>query len=329
MRVRLIVPASVDEPTGGNLYDLALARALRSACDTVQVRPCEAAALDAVLEERWTGATLVDGLLACPHPQSVARRDVGVLVHMSSALEGGLPARRRARLDQLERQALRQARVVIATSTWSAEYLARHHGVSTVAVARPGTEPAQLEPGSEPPLILHLAALLPHKDQLGVVSALSRLQHLPWRARLAGSLDRDAGYASAVADAVRRAGLLGRIDLPGTLDRQRAWRGVNLALLPSRVETFGMVVTEALARGIPAVVSEGGAAEALGTTLTGQRPGVVVPAADVGRLTAALLRWLTDRDHRDVLRAAALARRSALTGWDVTAQDVREALRGA
>jgi glycosyltransferase involved in cell wall biosynthesis len=327
MRVRLVVPANVDEPTGGNLYDLALARALRSGGDTVQVRPCEVADLDAVLEERWTGATLVDGLLACPHPHSVARHRVGVLVHLSLALEGGLPARRRAQLDRLERQTLRQAGVVIATSTWSAGHLSRHHGLSTVVVARPGTESAELEPGSDPPLLLHLAALLPNKDQLGLVSALSRLQHLPWRARLAGSLDRDPGYASAVADAVRRAGLLGRIDLPGTMDRERAWSGVNLALLPSRVETFGMVVTEALARGIPAVVTQGGAAEALGTTSTGQRPGVVVPAADVDHLTAALLRWLTDRDHRDALRAAALGRRNSLTGWDVTAQQVREALR--
>lgn len=326
MRIRLVVPANVEQPTGGNRYDLALAGALRAGGDTVQMRPCEPADLEAVLEERWTGATLVDGLLACPRPGIVQRSRVGVLVHMPLALETGLPDQRRAELDRLEREALQHASVVIATSRWSARHLARHHGVPAPLVAPPGTEPAPLEPGSDPPLLLHLAALLPHKDQLGVVGALSRVRDLPWQARLAGPSDRDLCYAAAVTGAVRRAGLIDRVDLPGTVDRERAWRGVNLALLPSRAETFGMVVTEALARGIPAVVSEGGAAEALGATATGQRPGVVVPPGDPRGLAEALRRWLTDPGHRDLLRTAAQARRGTLTGWDVTARRVREAL---
>lgn len=325
MRIRLVVPANVHEPTGGNRYDLALAAALRAAGDTVELRACAPAALETVLEP-CSGVTLLDGLLACPQPAAVAERGVGVLVHLPLALEGGLPPHRRAQLDRLEGETLRQAAAVIATSSWSADHLAGHHGLSGVAVARPGTEPAPLEQGSDPPLMLHLAALLPDKDQLGVVSALSRLKHLPWRARLAGPADRDPAYAAAVADAVRHAGLLDRVELPGTMEREQAWAGVDLALLPSRVETFGMVVTEGLARGIPAVVCEGGAEEALGTTPTGQRPGVVVPTGDVDALAAALLRWLTERDHRDALRAAAVARRDTLTGWDVTAEQVRQAL---
>ena len=38
MRLRLVVPLDVDEPTGGNVYDLALADALRRAGDHIEGR---------------------------------------------------------------------------------------------------------------------------------------------------------------------------------------------------------------------------------------------------------------------------------------------------
>ena len=64
---------------------------------------------------------------------------------------------------------------------------------------------------------------------------------------------------------------------PGALTGARldaVWAATDLLLLTSASETFGMVVTEALARGIPAVVTGGtGAVEALlGETLTAARP---------------------------------------------------------
>ena len=59
-------------------------------------------------------------------------------------------------------------------------------------------------------------------------------------------------------------------------------------------ETYGLVVTEALARGIPAVVSAGGPAEALGNVLQGQQPGALVAPADTDQLAQVLRHWLTD-----------------------------------
>jgi glycosyltransferase involved in cell wall biosynthesis len=325
VRLRLVVPADVDMPTGGNVYDLALADALRAGGDVVEVLRCTPAELAGVLTEAWDGPTLVDGLLACPQPQALARAAVAVLVHMPLALDTALAPDRAARLDRSERRALRAAAGVIATSQWSADYLRRRHGLVDVAVARPGVEPAPVSSGSDPPLLVHLAALQPLKDQLGVVAALGPLRHLPWHARLAGPTDRDPAYTAAVRRAVAAAGLGDRVDIPGALPRDCAWAGADLALLPSRVEGFGMVVTEALARGVPAVVSEGGAAEALGIG-DGEPAGVVVPPGDVAALEAALQRWLTDAEHRHRLRAAALSRRATLEPWEATARRVRAAL---
>jgi glycosyltransferase involved in cell wall biosynthesis len=326
LRLRLVVPADVEAPTGGNAYDLALAAALRAQGDEVAMVRCDPVGLGATLAEAWDGATLVDGLLACPQPNVVAAAGVGVLVHMPLALETGLTSDRAARLDRLEGEALRAARWVVTTSQWSARHVTRHYGIASVAVAPPGVDPAPVAEGSDPPLLVHLAALLPHKDQLGLVSALALLRDLPWQARLAGPTDRDPAYADRVRDAVRGAGLCDRVLVTGAVSRDTAWAGADLALLPSRVESFGMVVTEALARGVPAVVAEGGAVEALGRTPSGEVPGAVVPPADPAALADVLRRWLTDRAFRDRTRHAALERRATLVGWETTAQKVRTAL---
>jgi len=326
LRLWLVVPADVDRPTGGNAYDLALAGALRAGGAEVMVTRCEPAGLETVLPETWDGPTLVDGLLACPQPQVVAEAGVGVLAHMPLALETGLPRGRAAELDRLEGEALRAARWVVTTSHWCARYVTEHHGVARVTVATPGVDPAPVSAGSDPPLLVHLAALLPNKDQLGVVAALSELADLPWQARLTGPTDRDPVYALRVRHAVRDAGLSDRVRVTGTMTREAAWAGADLALLPSRVESYGMVVTEALARGVPAVVGEGGAVEALGSAPTGEIPGAVVPPGDPSALASVLRRWLTEKAYRDATRRAALARRSTLEQWDVTAELVRTAL---
>jgi glycosyltransferase involved in cell wall biosynthesis len=329
LRLRFVVPADVDAPTGGNVYDRAVAEALRRSGDTVDLVRCETHALRSALERPWPGLTLVDGLLASPHPEVVARARTGVLVHMAMALQTGLEPERAAEIEQLERRALQAARPVIATSRWAARYLARQHGLRSVAVAAPGVDPADVMPGSDPPLLVHLAALLPHKDQLGVVAALSEVRDLPWRARLAGPVDRDTAYARSVQAAVAAADLAERIEIPGAMPRELAWSGADLALLPSLVEAYGMVVTEALARAIPAIVSAGGPAEALGYSPDGERPGVVIQPGDPAELALQLRRWLTDEGLRARLRSAAASRRSLLPGWDATARVIRSVLLDA
>lgn len=328
MRLRFVVPPDVDAPTGGNVYDLAAAEALGHAGHEVELTRAGHGELAALLATPWPGPTLVDGLLACRQPAAItdAAGPVSTLVHMPLAWDGGLEPTEAVALAAVEGAALRASAVVIATSQWSADYLRTHHRLTGVAIARPGVAPASPVGGSDPPLFVQVAALLPHKDQVGVVHALARLADLPWRARLVGDLDRDPAYADTVRDAIHAGGLGDRVELAGRLTRDAAWSGANLALLPSLAESYGLVVTEALARGIPAVVSEGGPAEALGHTPGGEVPGVVVPAGQVDALADALRGWLTDHAFRSALRVRAQASRSTLAGWDETARQLHAAL---
>jgi len=96
--------------------------------------------------------------------------------------------------------------------------------------------------------------------------------------------------------------------------------------VPSRTETYGLVIGEALARGIPAVVPAGtGAVEALHQGMTSHSdavPGTTVPPADPQSLAALLRSWLTDAPLRHAWRQAALAQRDTLPGWQQTAAAV-------
>ncbi len=150
---------------------------------------------------------------------------------------------------------------------------------------------------------------------------------------VAGPLESAPRFAEEVRAAAARAGLGERVRFAGpvtgaALDAVRA--DADLFVLPSRAEPYGMVVTEALARGVPVVASDvDGIPEALGRAPDGARPGLLVPPGDPAALASALRSWLTSPMLRAELRRAAVARRARLAGWDRTVELVAGALDAA
>ncbi|GAB3528383.1 glycosyltransferase family 4 protein [Arthrobacter monumenti] len=278
---------------------------------------------------------IVDGMIAAGCPRVVQNAvssgiDVRVLVHMPLALDTGLDADTAAALDRFEREALHAARGVIATSNWAANELRRRHGLSDVAVAAPGVDPAPLAQGSTPPLILQVGTISPVKNQLTTVAALARLTEFDWTARLIGPSGPDAGYLEQVRSAIREAGLGDRVELMGELtgtDLDDQWHAADISVLPSWAETYGMVVAESLARAVPVVVPTGtGAENTLGWDSEGRRPGFVVDPGSADDMAAALAGWLADASVRQSVRLAAENRRAMLTGWENTVQSVLRTL---
>jgi len=164
-----------------------------------------------------------------------------------------------------------------------------------------------------------------------LVEALATVTDLPWSCVCAGGLDRAPGYVDRLLRLTERRGLGGRVRFAGPLagdDLAANYAAADLAILASHAEPYGMVVTEALSRGIPVLATAvDGVPEALGRAPDGSVPGMLVPAADPTALAEALRRWLGEPDTRRRLRSAARDRRATLPGWEVTARAMAGALQ--
>jgi glycosyltransferase involved in cell wall biosynthesis len=219
---------------------------------------------------------------------------------------------------------------VVVTSEWTRDWLLDAYRLDPLRlrVAVPGTDPAPLTPGSDVGnRLLAVGPLSRGKGHDALVAALGRLEDLDWELACVGSLTVDREAVRDVELSAAATG--GRVCVTGPLVGQAleaAYASADLLVHPSRSETYGMVLTEALARGVPVLATRvGGTREALGNTSFGP-PGLLVTSGDPAALAAALRLWLTDEETRGRLGRAARARREGLATWDATVDRVQEAL---
>ena len=337
--LHVVAPAGVDDPrrpSGGNVYDRRLCQALTDRGWSVVLHqvtgswptptPADRRGLDALLDGLPDGSqVLVDGLVGSAVPDELERQQrrlrQAVLVHLP--LE-----------DAAERRALRSVHAVVATSSWTRQRLVSRAGLEPrcVSVAEPGVDPAPPADGTgHGGRLLCVGPVSAAKGHDLLLTALATLSEAEWTLTCVGPLDRETAFVSWFVDELRRRELLERVILTGPLSGDAlaaVYAGCDLLVLPSRRESYGMVVTEALARAVPAVVSDfGGLPATLARLGDGRLPGAVVH--DVDDLARALRCWLYDEEHRADLRDAAARRRSTLTGWPVTAARVAAAFGGA
>jgi glycosyltransferase involved in cell wall biosynthesis len=349
--VHVVVPDGVDDPSrpsGGNTYDRHLCRGFVSLGWSVHEhavpgnwpRPDAAslAALEGVVQRIPDDSlVLLDGLIASTAPEVLvapARRlCLVVLVHMPLGHrppgDGSHHTRRR------ERAVLSAAAAVVTTSEWSRRRLLELYPLPTdrVHVAEPGVDAADLAAGTAAGgALLCVAAVTFDKGHDVLLGALATTTDLAWHCVCVGSLDRDPTFVEGVRRRSLEGGLSDRVCFLGPrtgADLDRSYAAADLMVLASRTETYGMVVTEALARGLPVVAAEvGGLPAALGHGADGIRPGLLVAPGDSAALAAALRAWLGDGQLRGRLRRAARERRESLAGWSTTTSVVAGVLAG-
>ena len=158
-------------------------------------------------------------------------------------------------------------------------------------------------------VLLYVGRLSPEKGLPALVHAFRRAsaEHPDLRLALVGDGPARAAMGRALVGTPHR--LVG--PLTGR-DLAAAYASADLFCLPSATETFGQVVVEAAASGLPAIVlAAGGAAEQVVPGETG----LVVPDRDPAALTAAIGRLAGDADLRAAMGAHARARALRRPGW--------------
>jgi glycosyltransferase involved in cell wall biosynthesis len=116
------------------------------------------------------------------------------------------------------------------------------------------------------------------------------------------------------------------IDVVGPTDQRglaAEFRRADCLVLPSRNDSYAMVVTEALAAGLPAIVSEMVGAKDL---IQEGRNGWIVPAGDAAPLAERMLACARDRDRVRGLRADCRRSAEAAT-WEAYHERLAELVR--
>ncbi|MGW4825568.1 glycosyltransferase family 4 protein [Streptomyces sp. NPDC004227] len=345
--VHFVLPGGVDDPatpSGGNAYDRRVSMDLPGFGWQVRAHPVDGSwprpdarardELARVLRELPDGAVvLLDGLVACGVPETVVpeaeRLRLAVLVHLPLGDETGLDPAVAAELDARERQVLRAVSAVVATSDWAVRRLVSHHGLAPdrVHAATPGADIAPLAPGTDGvSRLLCVASVTPRKGQHRLVEALAAVTDLPWSCTCVGALTQDPAYVDRLRGLIAEYGLQDRFHLVGPragAELDASYAAADLMVLASYAETYGMAVTEALARGVPVLATDvGGVGEAVGRAPDGGVPGILVPPEDPAALAAELRGWFGEADVRRRLKSAARGRRAALDGWANTARSL-------
>jgi glycosyltransferase involved in cell wall biosynthesis len=102
------------------------------------------------------------------------------------------------------------------------------------------------------------------------------------------------------------------------------WQQADLFALATRWEGYGMAIAEALKRGVPVAVCDGGAAGRLVTA----ESGVVCPVGDYVNLSKALRRLMFGTSLRRGMAEAAWQVGQALPDWRTQVREFAQAVSG-
>jgi len=341
------IPGDLSTPSGGYVYarkilPLLAERLAIEVCPLPAGFPlpsdaelAKAAAALAVLDA--PGAVFfIDGLAYGALPVSLLKplkRPIVALVHHPLGLEEGLRPSEQAHLLKTEGEALAFARHIVVPSQGTAKELMRLFGVpgDKITVAEPGILRGKRAPGAsagEPPHILSVGTPTPRKGYGVLLDALNEVRDLPWRATIAGSLDRSPETVALIRRKLSDYGFDRRLQLAGQLDEARLsalYTSADIFALASLYEGYGMAFAEAIAHGLPIIGSGEGAVR----DTVPRSAGFVSAAGDVAAFAGALRSLLSNAELRREKADGAWRHGQTLPDWTSTADIIAKVLTRA
>lgn len=212
----------------------------------------------------WTGVN--HWSVACAR-----RLDIPMVIHPRGMLAPWALAwrgiKKRLALYLYQRQDLEYATVLFATAEQEALDLRRLGLRQPIAVIPNGIETEReissftrgrmsRAPGKKK--ALYLGRIHPVKNLLNLIDAWAALNSPCWHLQLAGP-DED-GHLIEVLGRIEALGLRDRVQYLGSIadqDKRSLYESVDLFILPSFSENFGIVVAEALSHGLPVIATRG------------------------------------------------------------------------
>ncbi len=335
IRAAFAIPGDIDLPTGGYAYDRRVLALLPEMGVDIEYIPLPRAfprpsGMDlCTTAQSLAGAPvgtviLIDGLaygaFSAATLASIPHRIIA-LVHHPLAFETGIGPERAAVLLASETAALSRADHIVVTSAMTKAIVEANYAVPAekITVAEPGTEAAPRATGTGTPLqLLAVGSVVPRKGYAVLIEALRGLVAHHWHLTIAGAA-RDPHELAQVEAAIATAGLAERITLAGAVDDAALaslYAKADLFVMPSLFEGYGMVLAEAMARGLPIVCTTGGAA----AETVPDGAGLKVPPGDASAFAAALARVMGDAGLRTALADASWLAGQKLPRWTDTAR---------
>jgi glycosyltransferase involved in cell wall biosynthesis len=321
VRVAWIIRGDIAQPTGGYVYDRLVVDGLRAQRIDVDVIALEPSATIA-----QANVVVGDALCAAelgPFFEGLAgSTPTLLLVHHLTSWE--VERTDREALHWQEARAVKACDALVATSPTTAARIAAEYAGRTIDVVLPGSDRLARHPRKVPsggPIeLLFVGSVVARKQLPLLLDAVEQLTDLPLSLTLLGDAGREPLHACALAARVAASpSLRAAVTTCGVVDDDalaRAMARAHALVLPSSLEGYGMVLTEALRAGLPVLASRE-AARAAGI----ERSGAVLVFDDFPALVGGLRRVVKDASLYATMEQA--AERAVLPRWQETVDRFR------
>lgn len=337
--INFFVPSIHHLPTGGNIFNREVINYLSGkARIDVEVKLVDSGEADIAITGTRPGVNsvaVVDSLVARYAHGAVifSAREIFsrivIVVHYLHLLD---PAHRGSDEIQLERKILEAGDGFVTTSRFSRAALISH-GVlpGSVTVVRPGLHERfrglpKVKALGDTIRLLTVSNFLPGKGMIRLVGILDEMRDKKWTWDVVGWDVLDDGYSTRFKNRLKTSSISSRVRVHGALSRSQlvdVYDRCDLFLLPSRFESCGMVLMEAMARGIPGVAFKvGGIPE----TVMGSGGVLLIPAGNWRGFGQAVRELVEDRSRRVGMGRMGWETSKRFPSWEAAGQEFMRCL---